>query len=132
MSTANGLDRVVILAREVTQLRHRLAQIDGERVRIEGQIAERMKQIALAAIGAVSPADLPTAGPPAQTEPMPLSAAILHVINQSPGRVFTALEIAGLLQMTGRRNHSAIRTHLSRMAHDGRVARPAFGKYKAR
>jgi len=106
--------------------------MDGERVRIEGQIAERMKQIALAAIGAVSPGDLPTAVQPAQTEPMALSAAILYVINQSPGRVFTALEIAGLLEMTGRRNRSAIRTHLSRMAKDGRVAKPAFGKYRAR
>jgi hypothetical protein len=132
MSTADGLDRVVTLAREVTQLRHRLAQIEGERVRIVGQIAERMKQIALAAIGAASPADLPTAAPPAPTESMPLSASILYVINQSPGRAFTALEIAGMLRMTGRRDLSAIRTHLSRMAHDGRVRRPAFGKYKAR
>jgi hypothetical protein len=132
MSAADGLDRVVILAREVTQLRHRLAQIDGERVRIEGQIAERMKQIALAAIGAVSPGDLPTAVQPAQTEPMALSAAILYVINQSPGRVFTALEIAGMLEMTNRRGRSAIRTHLSRMAKDGRVAKLAFGKYRAR
>ena len=107
MSTADGLDRVVTLAREVTQLRHRLAQIDGERVRIEGQIAERMKQIALAAIGAVSPGDLPTAAQSAQAEPMALSAAVLSVINQSPGRVFTALEIASLLQMTGRRGHSS-------------------------
>ena len=91
-----------------------------------------MKQIALAAIGAVSPAGLPNAVQPAQTEPIALSVAILNVINQSPGRVFTALEIAGLLRMTGRRSHSAIRTHLSRMAHDGRVAKPAFGKYRAR
>jgi len=131
MDTAEGLDRVVFLAREVTQLRHRLAQIDGERVRIEGQIAERMKQIALAAIGAVSPSDLPTAAQPEQTEPMVLSAAILYVIHQSPGRIFTAMEIAGLLQMTDRRSHSAIRTHLSRMAKDGRVVKPGFGKYRA-
>lgn len=131
MSTAEGLDRVVTLAREVTQLRHRLAQIDGERVRIEGQIAERMKQIALAAIGAVSPADLPTAAPPAQTEPMALSAAILYVVRQSPGKMFTALEIASRLEITDRRGHSAIRTHLSRMAKDGRLVKPAFGKYRA-
>jgi len=95
-------------------------------------VDEDDRPLALAAIGAVSPADLPTAAPPAQTEPMALSAAILYVINQSPGRVFTALEIAGLLRMSGRRSHSAIRTHLSRMAKDGRVAKPAFGKYRAR
>jgi hypothetical protein len=135
MSVTEGLDQVVALAHEVTQLRHRLAQLDGERARIEGEIAGCMNRIAVAAIAAVSPADsqadsLPAA-PPAEG-PKALSAAILTVIRQSPQKVFTALEISSLLRMTNRRNRSAIRTHLSRMAKDGRVAKLAFGKYRAR
>jgi hypothetical protein len=134
MSMADGLDQVVALAREVAELRERIAQLDSERAAIEGQIAERMNRIAVAAVAAVSPAGSRAAGqPPADPSKEPvLSAAILMVIRRSPETVFGAVEIARVIKRTDRRSYSAIRTHLSRMAKDGRVTKLAFGKYKAR
>jgi hypothetical protein len=129
MSVTGSLDQVIALAREVAELRERQAQIDVERAAIDGQIADRVNRLAVAAVAAVTPAN---AGPAAASPgPMPLSAAILYVIHQRPEKVFTATEIADLLKMTDRRDYSAIRTHLSRMAKDGRLAKPAFGKYRA-
>ena len=125
--TATDLDQVVTLAGELADLRQRLAQLDAERVTIEGEIADRLNRIALAT-GAVR---TPPPAASAADEPMALSAAVLYVIRQSPEKVFTALEIAGILKMTDFRSHSAIRTHLSRMAKDKRVKRVRFGKYKA-
>jgi hypothetical protein len=46
--------------------------------------------------------------------------------------VFTPVEIGNLLNMSDERGYSLIRSNLSRMARDGRVVRPEFGKYKAR
>lgn len=149
MSVTNGLDHVVALATQVMALRQRLAQLDAERVTIEGQIADCINRIAEAAAATITPlsaatpaaAPVPAATPAAPqpdgqagewTEPMALSAAILFVLRQRPEKVFTALEIAQLLKRNDRRGYSAIRTHLSRMARDGRVAKPAFGKYLAR
>jgi len=135
MTVTDGRDQVVALATEVIALRQRLAQLDAERVTIEGQIADCIHRIAEAAVATITPP--PSATPAAAQagewrEPMALSAAILYVLRQRPGKVFTALEIAQLLQRDDRRGHSAIRTHLSRMARDGRVTKPAFGKYLAR
>jgi hypothetical protein len=132
MSVTGGLDEVVSLAREIAELRERQAQIDVERATIEAQIADRMNRIAVAAVAAVTPATSAQAAQPdaASQQPMALSAAILYVIRQRPEKIFTAMEIADLLN--DRQSYSAIRTHLSRMAKSGRVSKPAFGKYRAR
>lgn len=131
MSVTNGIDQVVTLAGEVAALRQRLAQLDGERATIERQIADRVSRIAEAAVAAVTPADPVPAAQPVQVsdEPMALSTAILYVIRRSPETVFTAPEVARQLQITD--SDSAIRTHLARMAKDHRIARVAYGKYKA-
>ncbi|HSY52296.1 MAG TPA: hypothetical protein VLC46_26070 [Thermoanaerobaculia bacterium] len=128
----DGLELVVTLAREVAELRERQAQLDAERLTIEGQIADRMNRIAMAAVAAVTPATSGQVAQPAASQPMALSAAILFTIRQRPDKVFTTTEIADLLKMRNHRGYAAIRTHLSRMAKDGRVVKPAFGKYKAR
>jgi len=132
MTVRDDLDQVVTLAGEVDALRQRLAQLDAERLTIEGQIADYVNRIGAAAgtIGTSPPAASPAA---AQTDewkdPMALSAAVLYVLRRNREKAFTALEIAGILKMTD--FHGAIRTHLSRMAKDGRVTRVRFGKYKA-
>jgi hypothetical protein len=131
MSVTSGLDQVVTLAGEVVALRQRLAQLDGERATIERQIADCVNRIAAAAIAAVSPA-VPAQQGAAQGELVALSAAILSIFRGNPEKIFTPLEICRILQMTNRRDRSAIRTHLSRMSRDGRVAKPSFGKYRAR
>ena len=134
MSVTNVMDDVVLLAREITELRAQRDRLDAERASIDAQIADRMNRIALAAVAAVTPAG---SKPPARSadvpqEAMSLGVAILSVLRQRPDKVFTALEIADLLKMTKRNDYSAVRTQLSRMARAGRVAKPAFGKYKAR
>jgi len=128
MPLTDGLDEVVTLAGEVAALRKRLARLDAERVTIEGQIADYLNRIAAAA---GTPAPVSAAAAPADEwkDPMPLGAAVLYILRRSPEQVFTALEIAGLLQMTD--SHGAIRTHLSRLAKKKAVARLSFGKYRA-
>jgi hypothetical protein len=120
------VDQVVTLAGELADLRQRLAQLDAERITIEGQIADRLNRIALA-----TGVQTPPPAASAANEPMALSAAVLYVLRQSPEKVFTAPEIAGILKMTDFHTRGAIRTHLSRMAKDKRVKRVRFGKYKA-
>ncbi|HXH39744.1 MAG TPA: hypothetical protein VNN08_14030 [Thermoanaerobaculia bacterium] len=134
MSVTDGMDQVVVLAREVAELRERQARIDAERAAIDVQIADRMNRIAMAAVAAVTPAgSVPAAqAAGAAGQAMSLGAAILSVIHQRPEKMFTAVEIAGILKMTNRRGHSAIRTQLARMARSGRVAKPDYGKYQAR
>ena len=127
------LDQVVALAAEMAALRQRLAQLDAERVTIEGQIADYVNRIAAAAVaaGTPPPAAIPAAVPAdAWRDPLVLSTEVLYVLRRSPEKAFTALEIADILQMTDVRDHGAIRTHLSRMAKDGRAKRVSFGKYK--
>jgi hypothetical protein len=121
---------MVALAAEVAALRQRLAQLDAERVTIEGQIADYVNRIAAAAVAAGTP--LPAASPAAVqtggwTDPWVLSTEVHHVLRRSPEKAFTAIEIADILQLS---DHGAIRTHLSRMAKDGRAKRVSFGKYK--
>jgi hypothetical protein len=135
MTMTDDLDQVVTLAAEVAALRQRLAQLNAERVTIEGQIAGHVDRIAAAAAAAGTPS--PAASPAAaqtveRDDPMPLSAAVLRVMRRSPETAFTAVEIGGILQMTDYRDFGNIRTHLSRMAKDGRARRMSFGKYKAR
>ena len=133
MSVTDGLDMVVTLAREVAELRERLAQLDIERVTIEGQITDRLNRIAVEAVAAVTPATSGQVAQPADAaQPRALSAAILFTIRQHPDKEFTPVGIGNLLNMSDERGYSLIRTHLSRMARDGRVVRPEFGKYKAR
>ena len=133
MSVTDGLDMVVTLAREVAELRERLAQLDIERVPIEGQITARLNRIAVEAVAAVTPATSGQVAQPADAaQPRALSAAILFTIRQHPDKEFTPVGIGNLLNMSDERGYSLIRTHLSRMARDGRVVRPEFGKYKAR
>jgi len=127
MTVTDDLDQVVTLAGELAALRQRLAQLDAERVIVDGQIADCVNRIAVATAAARTP-------PPAAivaNEPNSLSAAVLNVFRQNPEKEFTALDIADILQMTDFRAHGNIRTHLSRMAYDGRVTRVRFGKYKA-
>src|SRR5437762_1436059 len=67
---------VVTLAAEMTALRHRLAQLNAERVTIEGQIAGYVDRIAAAAVAAGTPST--DASPAAaqtveRDDPMPLS-----------------------------------------------------------
>ena len=132
------MDQVVELAREISELRQRLAQLEQEKAAIGEQIAERMNRIAMVAIVAIAPAHaLPAAtiAAPAADDwqyPVPLSTAILEIIRRSPRKAFMAVEIARELKMMNRKKYSNIRTHLSRMAKDGRVEKVAFGKYKAR
>jgi hypothetical protein len=132
MTVSEDLDQVVTLAAEVAALRQRLAQLDAERVTVEGQIADCVNRIAVATGAVRTP---PPAANPLNTDQwedsMALSAAVLYVLRQTPEKVFTALEIADILKMTDFNSRGAIRTHLSRMAKDGRVARVRFGKYKA-
>jgi hypothetical protein len=133
MSVTDGFDLVVTLAREVAELRERQAQLEIERVAIEEQITDRVNRIAAAAVATVTPATSEQVAQPADaSQPMTLSAAILFTIRQHPDKEFTPVEIAELLNMSDDRSYSNIRTHLSRMAGNGRVVRPEFGKYKAR
>jgi hypothetical protein len=132
MSVTSIMDEVVVLAREITELRERQTMLDAERASIDAQIADRMNRIAMAAVAAVTPASSSAAQAAVPQEMMSLGAAILSVLHQRPDKVFTALEIADLLKMTKRKDCAAIRTQLSRMARAGRVARPEFGKYQAR
>jgi hypothetical protein len=132
MSVTGVMDEVVVLAREITELRERQDRLDAERASIDAQIADRMNRIAQAAVAAVTPA---SSKPSVQAADVPqemitLGDAILMVLRQRPDKVLTALEIADLLKMTKRNDYSAVRTQLSRMARSGRVAKPAFGKYK--
>jgi hypothetical protein len=130
----DDLNQVATLAGEMTALRERLAQLNAERVTIEGQIAgyvDRIAAAAAAAGGIPLPAASPGAAPIVEWhDPMPLSAAVLYVMRRSPETAFSAVEIAAILQMTD--DVGSIRTHLSRMAKDGRAMRVSFGKYKAR
>ncbi|HEV7427274.1 MAG TPA: hypothetical protein VGQ46_12990 [Thermoanaerobaculia bacterium] len=129
----DDLNQVATLAGEMTALRQRLAQLNAERVTIEGQIAGYVDRIAAAAAagGIPLPAASPGAAPTVEWhDPMPLSAAVLYVMRRSPETAFSAVEIAAILQMTD--DVGSIRTHLSRMAKDGRATRVSFGKYKAR
>jgi hypothetical protein len=131
----DDLNQVVALAGELTALRQRLAQLNAERGIIEGQIAGYVDRIAAAAAtaGTSWPAASPT---PAQTverdDPMPLSAAVLSVLRRSPETALSAVEIGAILNMNDYADFGNIRTHLSRMAKDGRASRVSFGKYKAR
>ena len=132
MTATDDLDQVVSLSAEVAALRQRLAELNTERLAIEGQIADYVNRIAAAAAGAAASPSAATSAPPEEwTKTMPLGAAVLAVLGQSPGKAFSPLDIAGILKMTDGRDHDAIRTHLSRMARAGRVTRLSFGKYKA-
>ena len=131
MPVTDDLDQVVTLAGEVAALRQRLAQLDAERATIEGQIAEYVNRIAAAAVAVGTPPSATAAAAPAAEwkDPMPLSAAVLYILRRNPERVFTAVEIAGMLKITD--SEGAIRTHLSRFVKKRLVARRSFGKYKA-
>jgi hypothetical protein len=132
LTMTDDLDQVVTLAAEVAALRQRLAQLNAERVTIEGQIAGYVERIAAAAAAAApSPAASPAAAPTVERDdPMPLSAAVLLVMRRSPETAFTAVEIGSMLNMNDYDDLGNIRTHLSRMAKDGRARRVSFGKYK--
>lgn len=133
MSVTDGLDLVMTLAREVAELRERQAQLEIERVAIEGQITDRVNRIAAAAVAAVTPATSEQVAQPVDaSQPKALSAAILFTIRQHPDKVFAPVDIGNLLHMSNDQGYSLIRSHLSRMARDGRVVRSEFGKYKAR
>jgi hypothetical protein len=135
LTMTDDLDEVVTLAAEVAALRQRLAQLNAERVTIEGQIAGYVERIAAAAAAAGTPS--PAASPAAaqtieRDDPIPLSAAVLLVMRRSPERAFTAVEIGSILNMTDYDDLGNIRTHLSRMAKDRRATRVSFGRYKAK
>ena len=131
----DDLNQVVALAGELTALRQRLAQLNAERDIIEGQIAGYVDRIAAAAATAGTSWPAASPAPPAQTverdDPMPLSAAVLSVLRRSPETALSAVEIGAVLNMTDFADVGNIRTHLSRMAKDGRARRVSFGKYKA-
>lgn len=131
MPPTDDLNQVVTLAGKLAALRQRLAQLDEERATIERQIAEYVHRIAAAAVAVVTPPSPTAAAAPADEwrDPMPLSAAVLYILRRDREKVFTAVEIAAMLQMTN--SEAAIRTHLSRFAKKRLVARPSFGKYKA-
>jgi hypothetical protein len=129
VTVTDDLDQVVALAGEVAALRQRLAELDAERVTIEGQIADRVNRIAAAAVAAGTPPS-PAVQAGEWNDSMEISAGVLYLLRQSPDKVFTAPEIADGLQLSYQQLGS-IRTHLSRMAKDGRVTRVRFGKYKA-
>jgi len=130
----DDLNQVVILAGELTALRQRLAQLNAERVILEGQIAGYIDRIAAAAVaGASAPVAIPAAVQTVQRDdPMPLSAAVLSVLRRSPERALSAVEIGAVLNLNDYADLGNIRTHLSRMAKDGRARRVSFGKYQAR
>ena len=130
----DDLNQVVILAGELTTLRQRLAQLNAERVILEGQIAGYIDRIAAAAVaGASAPVAIPAAVQTVQRDdPMPLSAAVLSVLRRSPERALSAVEIGAVLNLNDYADLGNIRTHLSRMAKDGRARRVSFGKYQAR
>jgi len=128
----DDLNQVVALAGELTTLRQRLAQLNAERVMIEGQIAGYIDRIAAAAVaGASAPVAIPAAVQTVERDdPMPLSAAVLLVLRRSPETALSAVEIGAILNMNDYADFGNIRTHLSRMAKDGRAKRVSFGKYK--
>jgi len=130
----DDLNQVVVLAGELTALRQRLAQINAERVILEGQIAGYIDRIAMAAVaGASAPVAIPAVVQTVQRDdPMPLSAAVLSVLRRSPERALSAVEIGAALNLNDYADVGNIRTHLSRMAKDGRARRVSFGKYQAR
>ena len=129
----DDLNQVVVLAGELTALRQRLAQLNAERVILEGQIAGYIDRIAAAAVaGASAPVAIPAVVQTVQREdPMPLSAAVLSVLRRSPERALSAVEIGAALNLNDYADVGNIRTHLSRMAKDGRARRVSFGKYQA-
>lgn len=130
----DDLNQVVALAGELTALRQRLAQLNAERVILEGQIAGYIDRIAAAAVaGASAPVAIPAAVQTVQRDdPMPLSAAVLSVLRRSPETALSAVEIGAVLNLNDYADLGNIRTHLSRMAKDGRARRVSFGKYQAR
>lgn len=114
------VNRVLVISRQMQELRERLVQLDAERAEVQQQIAVCMEQLAQLSNGQV----LPPRG-------SSLSSQVLWALRRHPDRAMAPLDIAAMLNIRGRAELTNVRVLLSRMARDGRARRVGHGRYMA-
>ncbi len=117
---ADAVQRVIDDGVQLQKLRERLADLEAERARVEGEIAACMQRIAATAGGVVPP--------PAN---MKISQQILWLLKSHRDRAFAPADVAAQLGLTATNELENIRVHLSRMRDNGTIKRIAHGRYQA-
>lgn len=114
------VNRVLVISRQMEELRERLVQLDAERAEVQQQIAVCMEQLAQLSKGQV----LPPRG-------SSLSSQVLWALRRHPDRALAPLDVAAMLNIRGRAELTNVRVLLSRMGRDGRARRVGHGRYMA-
>ncbi|HEY2324403.1 MAG TPA: hypothetical protein VGJ82_16205 [Thermoanaerobaculia bacterium] len=116
----DAVQRIIDDGAELQKLRARLAELDGERARVEQEVAACMQRIASTAGGVVPP--------PANTK---ISGQILWLLRSNRHRAFAPADVAQMLGLTRVNELENVRVHLSRMRENGTIKRVAHGRYQA-
>src|SRR5436305_10677565 len=108
----DDVEKAAAVSRRLVPLRDRLAELHAEEREIEAQIAECMRELAVAT---GSHAAVAFVG----TDP---ATRILAVLHRQPDRIFSPAEVADILDIPNGQERANLRLLLSRMARDGRAA----------
>jgi hypothetical protein len=120
-SMRDDVEKAAEVSRRLVPLRDRLAELQAEERQIEGQIAECMRELAVATGSHAAVVFVGTDS----------ASRILAVLRHQPDRIFSPAEVADILDIPNGQERANLRLLLSRMARDGRAARAGYGRYRA-